>query len=372
MVEALTAALLATLQNSEATPDELADAGAKFFQDASGMTLDEANQALAILGEHLDLEDDYRAAYLAVICGALVEQGCDAEEIVEPLLDRITLLLKAAASINQACFERMPELDERNAGEEEEEDEDDGDHDEESGEELDDDDAVAQFEAIRSEIAATMPDENDAWEALKQGWYAAIAVLSVSPRARELAQDLAPLAEEISQYHEGGHWIRLILTVLDQEPIIVIEPESGRGIVGCISGVVDNFQLNVLIMDAFPNSGKPRIAQQVADCAKGRGEQEIDGAVTGAWNLYSWKALQGTGKLPSSDELDSTHWIWNEGCPADIPAWDGHRVVLLGPINYERVWEASRMFDRLKAKLAVEKYLSPSECEELIREFTES
>ena len=47
----------------------------------------------------------------------------------------------------------------------------------------------------------------------------------------------------------------------------------------------------------------------------------------------------------------SAYWIWNEGVPADIPTFEGTRVVLLGPPPYERSWNSVRRFPDLAVDL---------------------
>jgi hypothetical protein len=84
--------------------------------------------------------------------------------------------------------------------------------------------------------------------------------------------------------------------------------------------------------------------------------------IAGTWNLYTGAAIRPDGRLPDAKDLETRGtWIWNEGVPADIPVFDGHRVILLGPPSYHRTWNVSRLFDRLKPDLTVERKLSKPE-----------
>jgi hypothetical protein len=136
---------------------------------------------------------------------------------------------------------------------------------------------------------------------------------------------------------------------------LAIEPKTMLGILGRISGVVDNFQLNVLLMDGFPLSGwfaSRRAPKRVAEVAKGKGPQQTDDIVTGVWNLYTWRPIQPGSTLPDPNDYGgSATWIWNEGAPEDIPVFEGRRVILLGPATYPRNWQSQRMFARLPAQL---------------------
>ena len=124
-----------------------------------------------------------------------------------------------------------------------------------------------------------------------------------------------------------------------------------------MSGVVDNFQLHMLLMDEFPSPGgilgrrRRRISRSAAAVARGEGPQQTDEDVVGAWNPYAYAAYSG-GSLPDPEDVESRDlWIWNEGVPADIPVFRDRRVVLLGPPSYERHWTAQRTFDPLPATL---------------------
>ena len=340
--------LIDTLRDPASNEND-ARAAAQALFDAIEQAGDaEANAALASLAPHLRMEKPERALFLAMVCGAMVEHGCDPEPLVQPLHERLRSLLEASARLAEACSARMPQFE----NEDEDEDE-------------DEEDAAEVFDNIREEVAREMPAEDAAWDALDGFWGLAIAVYSVNPAARLAARDLLEHARSIAQHHEGGHWLALILSVLDNEPVLVIEPETQSGIRGRISGVVDNFQLNVLLMDAFPRSGmlsRRRVSKRVAEVARGEGPQQTEDTVTGVWNLYSWNAIDDGLQLPDpKDHSARDSWIWNEGMPADIPTFEGQRVILLGPASYPRTWQCQRMFDRLPASFEIEAALNKSE-----------
>jgi hypothetical protein len=254
------------------------------------------------------------------------------------LIEQLTPLLKLSAELAVACVDRIPEsIDE-------------------------DQDEIELFEVARDEIALTMVEQNAAWEALEEIWPKAIAFFSSHPESRMSARHLREYASKIADYHEAGHWLEMMLAVLHDEPIVVIEPGTSLGILGQISGIVDNFQLNVLLMDAFPGANVRRVPQAVADVARGIGPQQSHHTVTGLWNLYTWQAIQTGTVLPDPSYYTSKeYWIWNEGTPADILSFEGRRVILLGPAPYSRSWQSQRIFSRLPAKLEIERTLSKDE-----------
>lgn len=129
-----------------------------------------------------------------------------------------------------------------------------------------------------------------------------------------------------------------------------------------MTGIVDNFQLHTLLIDVFPLEGlfpRRRIAKQIVDVANGHGPQQARDTIIGTWNLYNWTAVQANLKLPAPDS--SPHWIWGEGRPEDIPVFEGHRVVFLGPPSYTRSWRLQRTFLRLSAEIQRSRTLNKCE-----------
>lgn len=337
-----TNSLIDTARDGTATDAQVNASAQSFFDEISSASRDDANAALRTLSAHFEFENASRGAFLALVCGALIERGCDPLAIAKPLIERLASLLKSSAELANACADQIPESDDE------------------------DEDPIELFEKAREQVAPTMAQQDAAWKALEQFWRPAITVFSLSPESRSSARHLRDFAAQISDYHEAGHWLQLMLTVLDDEPIVVIEPATTIGILGRISGVVDNFQLNVLLMDGFPKSGflprRRRVPQEVADVARGKGPQQSHHTVTSVWNMYTWEAIETGMTFPDPGGYGSSaHWVWNEGTPADIPIFNGRRVVLLGPASYPRSWQSQRMFDNLPANLEVERKLTKGE-----------
>jgi len=231
-------------------------------------------------------------------------------------------------------------------------------------------DIYAEEDAARTELAPTMPDQTAAWELLMALLPASSAIFGASREAKRAAQPALGKLQAMSQSHEAAGWFSEMLRVLDDEPYVAVEPATGRGIRGRMTGVADNFQLNVLIMDAFPRgpSDPLRVSASAVDLALGRGPQEADETITGAWNLYEWPAIGRDASLPPAHgQVGTTHWIWNEGVPADIPAFGGERVIVLGPPTYVRTWRSQRAFAFLQARFTVEQTLTAEEVHDLVQ-----
>jgi hypothetical protein len=351
--------LIDTVRNKSAREDDIQQAAGDFFRAVGKVAKPEAEAQMALLAGHFDLPDPERGAFLARMCGALVEGGIDPLPMARPLRLRLQTLLEDCAKLADACRAQLPVTKTPNITREER-DQFGGD---DETDESDANDENRAFSDARAKLAAQLPRENAAWEALHTFWLPAIAVYSVCPEARYAAQSLRAPAQRIAEFHEGGHWIQLILSVLDYEPLLVIEPETRTGFLARSFGIVDNFQLNTLVMDTFPtNGGMRRVPLAVAETARGRGPQTGEQIVTAAWNLYAWQALRPNLQLPDAGSYDSNqHWIWNEGIPADIPLFENRRVILLGPKSYDRSWRSQRMFDKLAANLHIERQLSRDE-----------
>ncbi len=225
-----------------------------------------------------------------------------------------------------------------------------------------------------------MPREAQSFEALSPFSMAAVAMLSRSIEARKASRSRralrAALDELGGQYgHAGLLWV--MMQVLDDEPIVVLHPGEGKGFRVRISGLADNFQIHTLLADAligqFPGrwlrGARPARAEVAA--ARDGAVREGGPGAHGAFNLWTSRGLKADGTLrdPMSG---SSHWIWNEGVPADIPPFEGERVVLLGPPPYPRSWTAGRRFPSMVGDLRVERVLTRGEVRDLLGRITAS
>lgn len=295
-----------------------------------------SREAMATLAAGLNSLDPEPAGVASRVVGAMIEAGHDPRPVRAAMLGALQQTLPVCAAIADEARAEVGDPP---------------DHIDED--EAEDWLAERGAEAL-NEAAGRRPAAAAAWQRLHEVWPGAIALFSVDPEARAEAQDLAPIAERIEDVHEAAGWLRAMLTVLHDEPYVAIEPETRTGVVGRMSGIVENFQLCTLLMDEFPRD-EPRVSKAAVAVARGDGPQQIDETVTGVWNLFTYEALQPGSKLPDPADISLSHtWIWNEGMPADIPVLDGHRLILLGPAAYSRQWKAQRMFLRLPARLTAD------------------
>jgi hypothetical protein len=357
---------LLTIAAESNTAGDLVRQAAQDFIDAfRGADAGDVAAALGILGKAYALPHTDHLPLVLAAAGFLVEQGADATPLAAPVLEFLRHVTPLAVDFHDACVAQLAVgTDDRDNG-------DDG-NDAEDG-----NDPEAAFRAIAGRLQVKMPEAAAAWGALEARYVPVIAVLAASPSARAQSRSLALSMERLREHNGGAAWLAPMLMVLDGEPILVVEPDTGLGLVGRMSGVSVNFQLHVLLMDVFPRSNSrsgPRISPKAAAIVRGNvDEQQDDAPITGHWNLHAWTALQATGRLSRDhDPSSSSHWIWNEGVPADIPAFDGHRVVVLGPSSYRRSFFAQRDFRGLRANIDVERLLSPDEVAAWVGRFSQS
>ncbi|GGU59313.1 hypothetical protein FHX79_111638 [Streptomyces cavourensis] len=137
------------------------------------------------------------------------------------------------------------------------------------------------------------------------------------------------------------------LQVLDDEPLVVLHRPSATGYLLRLSGIGDNFQLLTLLADALIGgghvAGRAPSPQEVAVCRETPGQVET----AGSFELVA----------PDGGRL------WNEGTPADIPVVDGVRLLVLDEPSYTRSWPAGRFFPGMRGDLILERALEPEETE---------
>jgi hypothetical protein len=322
---------------------------------------EEVGEALAILGQAFALEHSPNRKFILTAAGALVERGADATPLVAPALEFLRHATPLAAAFHRTCTAMVPPDTE--------------DHDE-------------AFRRVEAQERSKTPAAAAAWDALNDLYPPLIAILAAAPEARARGRAWAADMADMRHDHAGASWLWPMLMVLDREPLLVMEPGTDLGLVGTMSGISSNFELHVLLMDVFPQSPpagslqalanlvglrrRQRVTQRASDIVRGTVADQRGEPVTGHWNLHAWTALRATGRLSRGHEEEArSHWIWNEGVPADIPAFDGYRVVLLGPPSYERNFDAQRQFAGLRPDIEVQRLLSADEVNAWVKRFSQ-
>ena len=285
----LVSSLGGVLKEPGASDEALSDGAAALLDGAAGAV----DLCLSLMARDLvGLESFERAAFGAMVTGALVEMGADPA----PATLALTTVLGRA----------LPPM--------------------------------ARYHS--SKQGAALPDEEAirAWESMATLYRPAVAILSPSAQGRNLARAHLGDGAEVLRHHDAGGWfVWRLLRILDDEPVRVTHPDQGADVRVRISGVADNLQLQVLLMEALSREGILECPAPDPDwlaVARGDAPQQISGTVTGAWDLSS-----PVGPIP----LD--------GDPADIPLTGGERTLILHDADPPPTWHNSRMFATLPAAI---------------------
>jgi hypothetical protein len=307
------------------------------------------DRGLARLADAIPAAGLEAAGVAALACGALVERGGDPLRAFDAVLGRLPQALAGAAAFADACRAAAAAAPEGGEG-----------------------DCVQRFGEA---MAAERPDDAAAWEALDLLGMAALAMLTGSPEVRRLARrrpELAARAAAVAGLHERARFLAGALRVLDDEELVVLHPDTGRGWRARIGGIADNFQLHTLLADALagdPAEGRlpgRRPDPRVAAAARDRPADPAAPLAEGAFSLFGWRALRPDGTLPPAADA-AAHGAWADGVPIDFERFEGVRVVLLGPPPSMRTWDAGRRFEEMPAFLRVTETLTPEAARSWLR-----
>jgi hypothetical protein len=198
--------------------------------------------------------------------------------------------------------------------------------------------------------------KNDAARAMTTAWFTCNGwvqpVLYLSQRKDVRASipergRLLAATQAVADHVGIAQWLLGLLLVLDDETLIVLHRQTGRGYRVTISGIGDNFQLHTLLA-----------ANLIGDESRGLlpGERPTPAEIAAASDGDPTPTAHIRGNFNLVDAYGA--WIWNEGRPADIPELDGTRVVVLDPPPYARSWNAGRVYPLMLPTVTVEESLS--------------
>ena len=193
-----------------------------------------------------------------------------------------------------------------------------------------------------------------------------LPIISMATRHRPLLQSLIAedqlktLVAPLSPWHGSARFLEMLLHVQLQERLLLLDARSGRAFDLMMDGVTINFTLHSLLSAALARAlGHELPPREVLDVLHARKGQRTNLVSSGTWNLYTWRAA---AWLPDQlDDAPHEHWVWNEGLPSKIPAWEGTRVVIAGQPTIERTWNTCRTFAFLAEQVTLLHELSPAD-----------
>lgn len=295
---------------------------------------EEIADAVQILAEVFPYPNIERAGFVAKLRGALLEEHLINLIFEEPLNQIIDAAIPGALAFDAKLKECLMEEDE--------------------------------FDAAMESAKKALPREASDWARLESFHLPVLSVFASSPEARSRAAKrwLSKLAA--FEASAAAHWLVRMLKTLHRERIIVIEPSLARGFEALISDISSNFELrDMLAMLMWQNrfSKTPGLGRFLEIL------RPVPKAGKGVWNLYNWASVCEGRLPPASDQSSSRHWIWGEGCPADITEFEGLRVILLGPPSYPRGWNVGQELPQLRAELEIQRWLDATEIKDRMTRF---
>lgn len=171
--------------------------------------------------------------------------------------------------------------------------------------------------------------------------------------AMEWREEVADGADRLKHRSERAHWLHGLCLVCDDEPLIVLDPTSGRGFRLTMSGVGDNYQLHTLLADRLirPEHGglldaqPPESAWVEAATTASPGPFDLTVLITRRFRLFD-----GHGS-----------YVYPEGWPADIEPLDGVRVLVLHLPNGTYGWNHARAYVSMVPTLTLDREIEPDE-----------
>jgi hypothetical protein len=305
---------------------------------------DARNSALRTIGRALAKVEGRGAQILSLAIGALVEGGAS-PEVAWPAVgpDLIGLLHRAtafaAAAVKQAGDEHVD----------------------------------TAIESAGAAVAKKKPREAAAWKALPSRCLAAVACITRSKALRTRVRKdhkLQEAAWALSDVVSEVGYLLQALRIIDDEILLVLAPEAGRGWRVTVEAMPSNAELYILLADTLlgdPKRGRlpgkrpaPKLVTAIRDGAPPKGAS----SAKVPFHLVAWTAVEADGSLPPADPHATDHWIPMEGIPWDIPKGPfKERVVLIQNAPSSRSVPGAPSFESLRPDVRLTETLSPDEVE---------
>lgn len=288
----------------------------------------ELSAGLARLAPALEEVALGNGGFLATLTAGLIETGADPLPVLGVLVDRVAGGLEAAAHFGLLA-DKLGDVSAPTTADE--------------------------YRALRERIVEAAPAAGlsveeagqitQAWFSVND-WIPSLLLPLQQKTARRALPDrerLTAATVAMAEHAEDAPWLLGLLRVLDDEPVLAVHRETGRVFELTMSGVGDNVQLHVLLAARLTG----------------------DGLIPGEPPADSWVAAATTGDMAPEDGVRTQFnlvdaegaWIWGEGRPADIPAVDGRRMIVLDPPTYARSWNIGRQYPLMVPELTLARAL---------------
>ena len=350
-IDSLAAAVL-----REAADDEFGRLLQNIQAHLPGAAQEDLDAAVVRLAETAAGSVNARAATAAVFgCGLLVEDGADPAPVGPIALEFARQSVVRAARFQRALREAWARAEAEGA-----------------------EPSHEKRQQIADEVAATFSAEEIGLGTLFH--FLAPPLLAVLLRGkslRQMARATPGFVEDVRAFAEFGNEPEALLTrvleMLDDEELLVLHPCTRQGYRVAISGITHNFQLHTLLADALIGGEGllpgPRPDPLVVAASRDRPWTDQTPIARACFHLHDWTAVRPDGTV---DPGPFDHLILHEGKPADIPPFEGRRVVVLSPVTLERTWKAPRDFLELVGEVRLLETLAPEAVDGWVRRLAEA
>ena len=299
--------------------------------------------------ERVGHPDPEFGAHIAVVGGALIENGGSAERFGRALIEPV----EASLIHGRRLLERAEALP-----------------DEPGDDSIPVGDRQLSPATLRG-IAEQDVDAVNGWIALETWYRPAVAAWTRAPEVlREVSArpSFRPALTALGRTNATSHWLSQLIETVFDAPFVVVVPELGEAWSFRADGVVDLGQLTVLLSEALADPlariGASGVAKRdVLDVMAGVGPQQGEGSYSSTYAFYPVEAIDAAG-LPQDGVHEwrapggtGTHSLPADFLPGTIVERDGSRVLaMVGPkgpgLRFARVIPAVRTFDALPAKIS--------------------
>lgn len=338
--------LVEVLKNQDSSEEQINESISKYYGEINKTEdEEEVGKSMKLLCELFSLDHLENGSIASLVCGSLIENGFPAKFVIDEFVVFFKKGIKESLPFIKSCEE---ELQKKSENEEE-----------------------SEFDIIerkKEELKIELSQSIKSLEGLDAYHQCGISIFSSGREEFEKGKSSLSNVSEYSIYNRAFYWFSKLFEVLYDEPIIVIDLIAKKGFKGRISGIVDNFQLQILLMGLPELNDEVVVHQKHLDVVKGFGVQQLDESIVGKWNMFNWEYLKNDSKEDSPSYSDSQYCIWGEGIPDDISKFNNYRVILLDKPSYSRGLPVQRTFKNLNARIRVQKKLNKNQIKELIIE----
>ncbi|MEU6259880.1 hypothetical protein [Streptomyces sp. NPDC047043] len=192
-----------------------------------------------------------------------------------------------------------------------------------------------------------------------EDWLQALIALLADPRFRTavaapVKAELREHAAAVADRSQRAAWVGRLAAVLDDEPLLVLDPRTRRGYALTMGGIGDNFQLHTLLADRL--IGDP---EQGLVAGERPARTWVEAATDSDPNLGPCEPAIRRFRLFDGHGA----YVYPEGIPADIEPLDGIRVLVLHPANGTFGMGIGRVFQHMEPTLRLDRVLQPADTE---------